>query len=331
MCEYKKMWYTRNRAVQKELRYQGETMRDIYNIEIQSGSKEEKLPGYTADFPYIASRGLLDRYPGKTVPWHWHRTVELFYMKSGKLEYYTPNGTYFFQKGDCGFINSNILHKTKALPDTDENIQLLHLFDPYFIAGEQSSRIARKYVLPVISSPGFDVLMIPGEASETKQLAEKIRVSFDLDETETGYEIKLRECLSEIWLDLLTLAAPRIGENQAAAKTDSQIKNMMVYIQEHYAEKINVAMIAEDSYLSERECYRIFQKSIHMSPVEYLTNYRIQAACHMLTEDKENLTVIAQNCGFGSSSYFGKIFKECMGCTPLEYRKKVKWQNSDVK
>ena len=37
-------------------------MKDITNIEFRSGSKEERLPGFAPDFPYIASRAELDKY-----------------------------------------------------------------------------------------------------------------------------------------------------------------------------------------------------------------------------------------------------------------------------
>ena len=62
-------------------------MKNIHSIEFYTGSKEELLPDYEKDFPYIASRAELDKYIGRYVPWHWHRTVELFYMESGSIEY----------------------------------------------------------------------------------------------------------------------------------------------------------------------------------------------------------------------------------------------------
>ena len=65
-----------------------------------------------------------------------------------------------------------------------------------------------------------------------------------------------------------------------------------------------------------------------MTPVEYITAYRLQAACQMLAKGQEAVTVISHECGLGSSSYFGKVFREYAYCSPTEYRKK--WQNSDM-
>ena len=49
----------------------------------------------------------------------------------------------------------------------------------------------------------------------------------------------------------------------------------------------------------------------------------------MLEEGCESVTAIGQACGLGSSSYFGRIFRETMGMTPVEYRKQ--WRDSDIK
>ena len=64
-------------------------MRITRNLEFQTGSKEEKLPYETTDFPYVASQAELDDYREPFVPWHWHNAIELFYMESGQLKYHT--------------------------------------------------------------------------------------------------------------------------------------------------------------------------------------------------------------------------------------------------
>lgn len=112
------------------------------------------------------------------------------------------------------------------------------------------------------------------------------------------------------------------------SKSNDKIKLMMIYIHEHYMEKISIAELAAAAYLSERECYRVFRDCLRMTPVEYITSYRLQVACQMLAKSQETVTVISHECGLGSSSYFGKVFREYAHCSPIEYRKK--WQNSDI-
>ena len=83
---------------------------------------------------------------------------------------------------------------------------------------------------------------------------------------------------------------------------------MMIYIHDHFAEKISVRDLAAAAFLSERECYRVFQNCLHMTPTEYLTSIRLQMTCRMLAETRESVTDIGHACGLGSSSYFGRHF-----------------------
>ncbi len=116
-------------------------MKNIHSITFYTGSKEELLPDFANDFPYIASRAELDKYIEHYVPWHWHKAVELFYMESGSLEYYTPKGKRLFPAGSGGMVNSNILHMTRPIAQTEKNIQLLHIFDASLLAGEDRKSV----------------------------------------------------------------------------------------------------------------------------------------------------------------------------------------------
>lgn len=56
-------------------------MRNMDHIELHRGGREEAFPETAEDWPYIAERAEFARYPGNSVPWHWHSEVELFYME----------------------------------------------------------------------------------------------------------------------------------------------------------------------------------------------------------------------------------------------------------
>ena len=303
-------------------------MQKIRQIEFEAGSREERLPGFAPDFPYIATRAELDRYAERFVPWHWHRAVELFYMESGALEYETPAGRMVFPKGSGGFVNSNVLHMTRPLARGEENLQLVHLFDPSFIAGEQGSRIGQKYVLPLTAAAQVELIpLCPGDPQQAALLAQ-LRAAFDLEEGAPGYELRLRNILSEVWLGLAQLARPLLEQPASPDRSSGQIKTMLAYIHEHYPEKITSADLAAAAYLSERGCYRLFRDCLHTTPAEYITGYRLQAACRMLVDSARPVAEVGWACGLGSSSHFGSVFRRAMGCTPTEYRRR--WQDRDT-
>ena len=302
-------------------------MKYLQSIEIQEHNKEEVLPGFTQDFPYLATCAELDYYVGAQTPWHWHKTVELFYMQSGTLEYTTAKGKQVFPAGSGGFINANILHTSRAISSCDRTIQLLHLFDPLLLSGGHGSQIETKYILPLTTAPGIEMIPLYPENPLQAELLEDIKRAFELSEQEFGYEFKLRESLSSIWLKLLAQASTFAEQGGINRDSDDKIKALIVYIHEHFREPISVDRLARVVHISKRACFRLFQETLHMTPVEYMRSFRLQKACQMLAESDLPITQIANSCGLGSSSYFGKAFREEFNCSPLAYRKR--WHDRD--
>ena len=303
-------------------------MKIIQNIKFYQDSKEEKIPSFSPAFPYIASQAQLDNYRDTFVPWHWHKAIELFYVESGSLTYYTPNNIITFNAGTGGLVNSNILHMTKPQTNFEKNIQLLHIFDPVLIAGYLGSDIEEKYINPIITNPHLEIIPLFPNNQKEKLILKKIRQAFTIDERETGYEIKIRNYLSDIWLEMYKLVSSNLDQKSITInKKNEKIKTMMIFIHEHFDEKISVEDIAESAFLSERECYRVFKNCLHTTPLEYIKSYRLQIACQLLKDSEISITEIAHNCGIGSSSYFGSIFRQYIGCSPMQYRKK--WQNNN--
>lgn len=305
-------------------------MKITRSLEFQSGSKEEKLPCFSPNFPYIASQAQLDYYKEPYVPWHWHRAIELFYIQSGELKYYTPNKTIVFPAGFGGMVNSNVLHMTRIQTHQEKNVQLLHIFEPDLIGGTYGSLIEQKYVTPLITASQLELIVFCPDNPAHADILHLIRKAFELSENEFAYELRIRESLSQIWIKLLNLYRPVLQEksNSSNQLTD-KIKLMMAYIHEHYSEKISISQLAASAFLSERECYRVFQNCLHMTPAEYMKSYRLQIACQMLTKESTPVTEIGFACGLGNASYFGKIFRKSTGCSPLEYRRK--WQDRNKK
>ncbi len=74
--------------------------------------------------------------------------------------------------------------------------------------------------------------------------------------------------------------------------------------------------------LSERSFYRQWQKAFDVSPKEYVINSQLKKACSLLSGSDIAIEDIAAGCGFVNTSYFYKVFRLKLNCTPREYRKK---------
>lgn len=67
-------------------------------IDLYPGSQEERLPGFSAQFPHITSYALLPDDPAQGCIWHWHKSLELFRVEQGALLYHTPGGQRLFRQ-----------------------------------------------------------------------------------------------------------------------------------------------------------------------------------------------------------------------------------------
>lgn len=296
-------------------------MLEIRSMNVHPNTKEEVLPQFHEDFPYIMTKPLFSYVETNLTRWHWHNALELFYMEKGSLEYYTPSGKLIFKEGSGGLVNSNVLHMTKTISDPEHTIQYLHIFDSVFLSGNAGNLIDQKYISYLTMQSGCDIIKLAPEDPSDQLLLEKIKDSFSISQDTFAFELKIRNQLSDIWVDLLNKIKNSSKISSISMKHNDRIKQMLSFIFEHFSESVSIQEIAHAGFCSERECYRIFQNCLHMTPNEYLMNYRLQKACDRLQKTNDSITDISHCCGFGNSSYLGRVFKEHLGCTPSYYRK----------
>lgn len=292
-------------------------MLKLCKVTLRPGSREELFPELDEAFPCLTDRYGL--YAGEMAPWHWHKGVELFYVESGCVEYVAPSERAVFTEGMGGMINANSPHMAEGVR---EGVQCSHMFDPLLIAGSAGSRIEKRYVLPLTAAPQVEIIALePANPAHAKAL-ELLKASFALDGEAPGYELKLRAMLSEIWLEMLGIAGPRLSRTQKGSRESEQMRMMLVHVHEHYGEKLTVRGLARIAMTSERACYSLFREHLHTTPMEYVETHRIRMACRMLAWTSEAVADIGTDCGLGSGGRFSRTFRKHMGCTPLQYRKK---------
>lgn len=285
---------------------------------------EEILSHSAKPFPHTSYYVEPLKYPGGYIPWHWHRDVEFVYIVQGSLKFTTNMGEYILKAGEAAFINTNVLHL--QVPEKHSNVITLNqVFDPSLIAGSPVSVYAQKYVEPLLSCRDIDVMIFHPSNVLHRKIIESIRLSQDVsDAQDYGYEIWVRNYLSTAWMLICQVAEEKLKAKKAPKNAgEERLKKMMLYVQEHYMDKISLEDIACSANISEREALRSFKNNLHLTPFAYLLEYRVRMAAVELRETNHAVSQIAYDCGFSSSSYFGKVFRESMGCTALEYRKNL--------
>jgi AraC-like DNA-binding protein len=93
------------------------------------------------------------------------------------------------------------------------------------------------------------------------------------------------------------------------------------YIHDHYQKDIRVETLAHMVHLSISQFERKFKRLVHLSPIKYIAQIRLNAACKLLSHTNRPITQVAIQTGFYDHSHFATKFKQQLGISPTEYRK----------
>ena len=83
---------------------------------------------------------------------------------------------------------------------------------------------------------------------------------------------------------------------------------------------ISLSDIAADIGVQPAYLSRLFTKHEGMTVTDYIHQQKIEVSQNMLKYSDRSIAEIADYLGFNSQSYYGKLFKEVTGMTPLVYR-----------
>lgn len=75
---------------------------------------------------------------------------------------------------------------------------------------------------------------------------------------------------------------------------------------------------ASSMMISQSLLYKKIKAATDMSVVEFIRSIRLNHAMTLLTSAKYNVTEVSEMCGFSSSAYFSRVFKDSFGKSPSE-------------
>ena len=137
-----------------------------------------------------------------------------------------------------------------------------------------------------------------------------------------AYELVVVEQLTGIWRRIVTKNRAELALTKPDAG-DERIKQMLVFLQQNYTRRVTLKEIAASAHISERACTRCFQEKLRQSPFTYLNALRVRAAADKLHSGDLPVSAIAEAVGFETGSYFSKVFRAAVGCSPRAYRSRL--------
>lgn len=112
-------------------------------------------------------------------------------------------------------------------------------------------------------------------------------------------------------------------KNHSMAGYSQVIKEVISYIDFHYAEDLNLTFFAEMFSLSKNYLSGLFKKETGTTLTDYIHQVRIRRAITMINSSSLPITTVAASCGYNDINYFIRLFKRTCGVSPKQYQKSI--------
>lgn len=125
------------------------------------------------------------------------------------------------------------------------------------------------------------------------------------------------------------LATELLAETSRCCKTllyqepPKWIKLARELVQEHFAENLSVAFVAQSVGVHPVHLCRAFRRFHSCTIGEFVRGLRVEFACVQLSTSQMPISQIAALAGFSDQSHFCKTFKGYLGVAPDQYRKRL--------
>ncbi|GIN88535.1 putative HTH-type transcriptional regulator YdeC [Heyndrickxia sporothermodurans] len=251
------------------------------------------------------------------IPLHWHEEIQFVLIIKGEAIFQINEEKIIVHEGDGLFINSGCLHMAEEKNQSGCVYICLNV-SPHFVLSQE---LYTTYVYPYIQATNLPYLYLDANVEWGKNILDAIiKIKHWIQKKTPNYEIDINIQLALIWKNLI-INGFQLEYNQTEMLKSHRMKQMLNWIHLHYAEKIMLDDIAKAGQLSRSECCRYFKRILKKTPLNYVTEYRIQKSLLLLQQAESNVTEVAYQVGFNSTSYFIDKFQKSMNMTPLAYKK----------
>lgn len=262
---------------------------------------------------------------------HRHDYLQFNYIFQGKGKHIINNNEFDIIKGDIFAIPPYLPHFISA--EENSNIEIFEVeFAPEFINQNFENIENTKSFFDFAYIEPF--LVSESQVKPRLNLAGKVQIEVEnvlhemlkeYSEKKPGYMLLAKSLL----LKLLVLVGREFTSDLENSESSSvyewhreAIFNAIRYINENYAEDLNVEDVAKRFMLSQSYFRYLFKSINAMTFTEYLTGLRISKAMELLKTTGKRVMDICHEVGFNNVNHFNRLFGQKTGISPLMYRKR---------
>ena len=253
---------------------------------------------------------------GSVTNYHYHEYTELIYTISGGGILYLCGKAIEFSAHSLIYIDSKEAHGMKFDPNCE---YICVKFMPFILNTHEQSLYKFSYTTPFFSYSNQSSII--DTAAQGLDVEPYLREILDeWEKKEHSYEMVIKSDILRVvagYLRCLSREDP-LSENVILS---DKIRCAISYILENYNSATGQTA-AEHCHLSYNYFSHLFKKETGIEFKDFLLSVRIREAKKFLLLTEKDVTSIALETGFATSSHFAATFRKITGMTPLGFRKK---------
>ena len=254
---------------------------------------------------------------------HWHYFIEVLYILEGTAAVTHDTKQYTLQPGQLIFLPPQAIHSIYNATDNYLRYAVLK-FDAnrLTLSGDYLPKISSilrnaslRVSLPIVFNDSDF-----GEFSLRDFFDRSIK---EINEKNYGYDAYLHASISQFIIHILRIWRQDgfIQDTELTNDNDTySIHDILMYIDQHSHENINVADLASMCNMSYSYFAKTFHKLYGQSCKEYIEFIRLNKVENLLLFTNYDLNYISAETGFADCSHLIRVFKRKYNVTPKQFR-----------
>lgn len=255
------------------------------------------------------------------LPDHVHDWYELVYVYRGKGTFFIDQTFYEMGQGDLFAIPGNTIHR--AFPDKDDPVTSTAVFFSPILVQQASLGDAFTYLQgfeQCKERKSYKIEHLPQQQDSFVTIIDQMHA--ELQAKPVGYRHAILLHLQQLLLLFTRELDPGIGQyTDSPAFGPLWMKETLRHIDKHLSDDVGLTALSQLVSVTPAHFSRVFKQRVGMNLSEYITTKRIVRAKELLLETDDNISSIAERCGFDSLPHFHRMFKRMLGMTPAAYRR----------
>ena len=248
------------------------------------------------------------------IDYHYHEYIEILFFLSGKGLVLINGKEILYDKNTLVIVNSQRAHAIEVLYPS--RYICIKVKPDIFYTDEI------KYALPFISELKNQYVFSAIETKKMKIQSIMKNIMKEWNDMNCGFELAIRSLLLKFFLRVLRQHLQESDSIYVLNNISPAIQSAIIYISNNFA-TVTEQELSEVCCLSYNYFSQLFKKNTGKSFKDFLLDTKIYHAEKLLLSTKKNITEIALETGFSTTSHFISHFKKKHGTTPAKFRKSL--------